>query len=268
MPWTDVTEPEPGEVPPEPVPAPQPTPEPEPEPVPDPNLPTVLDIAFWNVASPRWFTPWSSRGTKIGKELSDLACSIVCTAETHFAYQTADILKALGPQYVHVSSPIGNDIFFDGGKYRQHRPYAEYSLGAQNRYAGVLHLTRIDTGRKLTVVNTHFPNGSVPLRATAAKNLVKLLADVDDAIILTGDFNNQSYIFGTPHYYIRKAGYVFMRKAAAIVNADVPEFPAKKKWLSDIATDPTEAKITGGELVVTSSTLSDHRPIKARVEIA
>lgn len=232
---------------------------------------TVFDHAHWNVASPKpgWFpVPWSQRGTKIGQQLADLACSVVTVNECHFSYQSADISQALGSNFQHVSSPIGNDLFFDQNKYDQTRAYAEYSLGAQNRYAGVLHLVREQTGQHLTIVNTHLPYNSTALRSVAARNLVKLLASTDGPVILAGDFNNQSFVSGTPHYYLRRAGYKFLREQCAVTNGSQPEYPGKGQWLSDIATGANgPARLTSGVLTLTSSKLSDHRPLKARVEI-
>lgn len=253
----------------EPTPIPEPTPQSTPAPVPTPG-PTAFDQAHWNVASskPGWFpVPWGKRANEIGKVLSDLACSIVTVNETHFSYQTADILKALGPQFVHVSSPIGNDIFFDGTKYKQTRPYVEYDLKAQNRRAGVLHLTRIATGQPLTIVNTHFPYDSAALRTVAGKNLVKLLRNVDDPIILAGDLNNQAFTVNTPHALLRNAGFKFLREQAKVINGTKPEYPAQNRWLSDVATEVKDARLVGGVLTLTPSSLSDHRPIKARVQI-
>jgi hypothetical protein len=247
---------------------------PEPVPTPPPTTVTLLDHAHWNVASVKagWFpVPWSERGDKIGQQLAALSSSIVTCNETHTTEQTATIHKHLGDHYRHVSSPIGNDIFFDDTKYDQTRAYVEYSLKAQARYAGVLHLTRLDSGHPLTVVNTHFPYASASLRSTAARNLVALLADVDGPIILSGDFNNQSFSSGTPHYHLRRAGYDFLREQGPVVNGNLPEYPKKGQWLSDIATIPTRpglrAKLLSGSLTLTSPKLSDHRPIKSRTEI-
>lgn len=241
-----------------------------PAPTPTPTV-TVFDHAHWNVASPKpgWFPySWDSRKDAIGEQLKALSCSIVTTNETHYTYQTADILRHLGDHYRHVSSPIGNDLFFDDTKYDQTRAYKEYSLNAQVRFAGVLHLVRTQTGQPLTIVNTHFPYASASLRATAARNLVALLKTVDGPIILAGDFNNESFATGTPHYYLRRAGYDFMREQATITNGSKPEYPKKNQWLSDIATRQAgPAEITGGILTLTSPKLSDHRPLKARIEI-
>lgn len=239
-------------------------------PTPAPTV-TRFDVGLWNVASPKpgWFpVPWDKRKEAIGAQLKALDCSIYATCETHFSYQTADILRHLGDHFQHVSSPIGNDLFFDQTKYEQTRAFAEYSLGAQDRYAGVLHLTREATGKPFTVVHTHFPYASASLRTTAAKRLVQLLDNVEDDIVLTGDFNNQAFSSGTPHKLLRDAGYEFMREQATVTNGNLPEYPAKGQWLSDIATDSPVAKITSGVLTLTPSTLSDHRPLKARIQIA
>lgn len=240
--------------------------------VPPPVVSTVFDAAHWNVASakPGWFgVPWKDRQTQIGATLKNLDCSIITTNETHYTQQTNDILKALGPAYSHVSSPVGNDMFFqDVWKLDPGYTYAEYSLGAQGRKAGVLHLIRKATGMKLTVVNTHLPYGDAGLRRVATNNLVELLEDVDGPILLPGDFNNESFSTGTPHGILRKAGYEFMREQATITNRGEDEFPKKGQWLCDIATDKDRRngniKITGGALLLTSSRLSDHRPLKVR----
>lgn len=255
----------------EPTPIPEPVPDPVP-PVVTPPVPalTIWDNAHWNVASskPGWFPiPWSKRGDTIGEVLAGLATSIVTVNETHFSYQTADILKHLGARYTHVSSPIGNDIFFDHTKWRQTRPYVEYDLRAQVRRAGVLHLTRIETGQPLTVVNTHFPYASPSLRTVAARNLVKLLKQVDAPIYLTGDFNNQSFADGTPHDLLRDAGYKFLRQQAKVVNGSKPEYPGKDQWLSDMATKTADIDLLSGVLTLTAPSLSDHRPIRARAQI-
>lgn len=240
-----------------------------PVPAPKPNV-TVFDTLFWNVAKPEWYAkyPWSQRKEKIAAVMRSLSCSIICCAETYHSYQTADILRGIGSQYQHASSPHALDIFFDSTKWKMTRALTEYSLKAQSRYAAVLHLERRETGVKVAVVNTHLPYGSPSLRATAATNLVKLLADVDDVIVLTGDFNNEAFTAGQPHSKLRAAGYKFMREQTSVANASAPEYPSKNQWLSDIATRrPGLAHITAGEHRITPVNLSDHHPLKARVTV-
>lgn len=241
--------------------------------VPPPLVSTVWDHTHWNVASakPGWFSvPWKDRQAAIGATLKNVDSSIITLNETHYSVQTSDILRALGPNYFHVSSPIGNDYMIQNvWKLDPAYTYAEYSLGAQARKAGVLHLIRKATGFKLTVVNTHFPAGDATARRIAANNLVELLEDVDGPIALAGDWNNEAFSSTTPHGILRKAGYEFMREQAAITNGSQEEFPKKGQWLCDIATDKDRKngaiKITGGALLLTSSTMSDHRPLKTRM---
>jgi endonuclease/exonuclease/phosphatase family metal-dependent hydrolase len=245
-------------------------------PVPTPVTETVFDHGHMNVASrkPGWFpVPWEDRQAAIGAALKNADCSIITVNETHYKQQTADILAGLGPSWVHQSSPIGNDIFYKASAWQFNHgyQYKEYSLGAQDRFAGVLHLIRVSTGQRLAVVNTHLPYGSASLRTTAARNLAELLADVDDPIVLSGDFKNEAFAAGTPHQVMRKAGYEWMREQAPITNGSSAEFPKKGQWLCDIATDRDRkngaARITGGALMLTGPKLSDHRLLKVRVHV-
>lgn len=241
--------------------------------MPPPLKETVWDHGHFNVASakPGWFdVPWKDRQAAIGATLKNMDCSILTLNETHYSQQTSDILKALGPSYFHVPSPVGNDIMVQNvWKMDPDYQYKEYGLGAQARKAGVLHLIRKQTGFKLTVVNTHLPNGDAGLRRIAANNLVELLQDVDGPIALPGDFNNAAFTSSTPHGILRKAGYEFMREQASITNGSQHEYPKKRQWLCDIATDKDRKngsiRITGGALLLTSPKLSDHRPLKTRM---
>jgi hypothetical protein len=242
--------------------------------VPPPIKPTVWDHGHFNVASakPGWFSvPWADR--QIGATLKNMDCSVITLNETHYTKQTADILAALGSDYFHVSSPIGNDFMIQNyWKMDPGYTYEEYPLGAQSRKAGVLHLIRKATGFKLTVINTHFPYGDAGARRIAANNLVELIEDVDGPIALAGDWNNEAFSSGTPHQILRTAGYEFMREQAPITNGSQPEFPKQGKWLCDIASDEDRKNgkivITGGALLLTSSKISDHRPLKARMQAA
>jgi endonuclease/exonuclease/phosphatase family metal-dependent hydrolase len=242
--------------------------------VPPPLVSTVWDHTHWNVASmkPGWFSvPWTDRQAQIGATLKNADSSVITLNETHYKQQTADILTALGSSYWHQSSPVGNDMMIQNVWDKDpNYTYKEYPLGAQNRYTGVLHLVRKATGFKLTVVNTHFPYGDAGARRVAANNLVDLLQDVDGPIALAGDWNNEAFASGTPHQILRNAGYEWMREQAAITNGSQPEFPKQGKWLCDIATDKDRRngaiRITSGAVLLTSSRLSDHRPLKTRMQ--
>lgn len=245
-------------------------------PQPSPVVSTIFDHGHFNVASskPGWFpVPWAERQAAIGAALKNMDASVITVNETHYSQQTDDILEALGPDFTHQSSPIGNDIFYNHTLWKENPAYEyhEYSLGAQNRYAGVLHLIRRQTKQQVAVVNTHLPYGSAALRTTAARNLVRLLRDVDDPIVLAGDLNNEAFSSGTPHQILRQAGYEFMREQARIVNGSSAEFPKKSQWLSDTATDRDRkngaARIIEGTLYLTSPKISDHRPIRSRIHV-
>lgn len=243
-------------------------------PVPTPVKETIFDHAHWNVASskPGWFpVPWDQRKAQIGAALKNTDASIITVNETHFRYQTQDILEILGPGFVHQSSPIGNDMFYKASAWQFNHgyQYKEYDLGAQNRFLGVLHLIRVQTGQRMAIANIHLPYGSAPLRTKAAKRAMEILADVDDPVSAGGDFNNEAFAAGTPHQIFRKGGYEFMREQARVTNGSQPEFPKQGKWLCDIMTDRDRkngaARITEGALYLTSPKISDHRPIRARV---
>lgn len=245
-------------------------------PTPTPVVETVFDLAHWNVASakPGWFgVPWPERQAAIGAALKNADASIITMNETHYKNQTADILAALGPSWVHQSSPVGNDYFYKAAAWQFNHgyQYREYPLNVQNRFLGVLHLIRVQTGQRMTFANTHLPNGSAALRTKAANRVAAILADVDDPIVLSGDFNNEAFAAGTPHGILRKAGYEFMREQAPITNGSSPEFPKKGQWLCDIGTDRDRkngaARITGGALMLTGPKLSDHRLLKVRVHV-
>lgn len=243
--------------------------------VPPPVVETVFDHGHWNVASakPGWFSvPWASRQAAIGAALKNMDCSVITLNETHYSQQTADILRALGSDYFHVSSPIGNDFMIKNSwELNPAYEYAEYSLGAQSRKAGVLHIIRKQTRQKVTIVNTHFPYGDATARRICANNLVELLEDVDDPIVLAGDWNNEAFSSGTPHQILRTAGYEWLREQTTITNGSYEEFPKQGKWLCDMATDKDRkngrAWITSGALYLTSAQLSDHRPFKGRVHV-
>lgn len=229
--------------------------------------PTPLDIAVanWNVASPKYFGPWAPRRDGIAKVLTGIRPDILVTEETHFSYQTADILAALGANYAHVSSPVGTDLFYRSDLFAQTRPYVEYSMKIQGRAAGVLHLKHRNSGKDVTVVGTHAPALVPGYRTIFGRNLARLLADVDAPRIVFGDFNTR--VDGNaPRTNLRALGFRDERDQSAIVGESDQEFPGKG-WLAGIYTRPAEAQILGGRLHLTSPRLSDHRPITARVQL-
>lgn len=231
-----------------------------------PRTPTELKIVNWNVASPKYFSPWAPRKEGIGTVLRGLAPDVLVTQETHFSYMTADILAALGPNYAHVSSPVGTDMFYRHDLLAGvNPPFKEYPLNIQGRAAGVLHLQHRESGKRVAVIGSHAPALVPSYRTVFGGRFARLIADVDDARIICADWNTAKDS-RSPRKEIRALGFRSERDQVAIANEGSDEFPGKG-WLSGIYTKPSEARITGGQLHITSPRLSDHRPISVRVQI-
>lgn len=225
----------------------------------------TITVANFNVGSPKWFGPWDSRKEGIKAVVKALSPDVLVCQETHFSYMTADILAALGPDYAHVSSPVGTDLFYRKDKFSQTQPYVEYSMKVQGRVAGVLHLKDRATRKDFTIIGTHAPAKVPSYRTIFERNLCKLVPQVTGARVVVGDLNTTKYS-NAPRKGLGSLGFSSERQQAAIANEGSPEFPGKG-WLSGIYTKPSEAKITGGQLHLTSPRLSDHRPFVARIEI-
>ena len=130
-------------------------------------------------------------------------------------------------------------------------------------------LTRLQTKQHVAFVVTHGPVTYPSLKTQFGKWLVKLLGQIDGPIVLMGDFN-RSVHNASPRKEIEAAGFVDMRKQAAIANEGSDEFPSKGWSLSDIYTVPTgkdDADVVGGQIDLTAAKLSDHRRIEATVSI-
>jgi hypothetical protein len=229
-----------------------------------PPQPLTMTVGFWNVGSPKWFGPWAPRKQGICDVLTGLRPDVLVTAETHFTYMTTDILAALGVDYAHVSSPVGTDQFYRRDLFAQTAEYVEYPMKIQGRAAGVLHLQHRDSGKRVAVIGSHAPALIPSYKTIFGRNLARLVAQVDDARIVAGDWNRTSN--KAPRSSLEGLGFRAERSQVNLVNESADEFPGKG-WLSGIYTKPSEARIVGGQLHLTSPRLSDHRPFVTRIQI-
>lgn len=228
----------------------------------------VFDVSFWAQAAARWFgVPWADRAKGIAAEIkgneAGSEASVHAFTEVYGEDQAATISGAL-PGFTRVPGRAGLELFFDASKWNLLRPAKSYASGIQGRWALVVHLTRATTGQHVAFVVTHGPVTYSSLKAQFGAWLARLLYDVDGPIVLCGDFNRNSK---SPRTEVERLGYRTMRAQASIANESAHEFPSKKWNLSDIYTIPAEARITGGEIDLTSPKLSDHRRIEARVVV-
>lgn len=226
---------------------------------------TVFDVSFWNVASPRWYTAWRPRADGIGAQIRGEA-SVYGFAEVYTEAQAGDLQDALGAYFVRVPGRAGLEFFYDLQKWSLQRTVYKggYFSRIQGRYALVVHLTRKETGQHVAFVLTHGPVQSDSLKRAFGKWHAALVGDVEGPVVALGDYNRNT---DSPRKELEALGYRDMREQAAIANESADEFPSEGWNLSDIYTIPARARITGGEIDLTSSTLSDHRRIEARVVI-
>lgn len=236
-------------------------------PAPAPTVAPVVSVMNFNVGSPKYFGPWEPRREAFAMLFSAWKPDVLVCQETHYTYMTTDILNWLGREdYIHHSSPVGNDIFRKDATTDLGSPaFKEYPIGPQGRAVGVLHL-KAAGGRPFTILAGHAPALVPYYRTLYAQRAVRLYNDVDGPRIFSLDCNNESKS-ASPHKEFQAAGLVGIKDQCAVVNESQPEFPSKDKWLADILTKPREARILSGQLILTSSRLSDHRPIWSRIEI-
>lgn len=241
--------------------------EPAPEPVPSKvTKPTTFDVLQWNVASPRWFTPWRPRAKGIQGEIRGDA-SVNCFQEVYSEEQAATLQEGLGGHFVRVAGRAGLELFYDGTKWDMPRPSQSYASGIQGRYAQVVHLRRLATGQHVAVVNTHAPALYPALRTSFGKWLGRLLGQVDGPIVLCGDFNTSKYDL-SPRREIKAAGFRSMHEQIEVTHEGSPEFTPKGSTLAGIYTRPGEGvRFASGEVHLTAGNLSDHRELTGRVVV-
>lgn len=237
---------------------------------PSPGAVTTFDVCNWNVASPRWFTPWAPRAAGISAEIAGEA-SVYGFQEVYDETQAATIGSALGSDFSRVAGRAGLEFWFDKTKWMVERPIHEggYASGVQGRYALVVHLRRRSTGQHVAFVVFHGPVTYDSYKTAYGQWLARLLSQIDGPILLMGDAN-RSVEDKSPRKEIRALGFRDMRDQAAIVNESAKEFPSRNWSLCDVWTDLNDVyddRIVGGEIDLTSAKLSDHRRIECQVRI-
>lgn len=238
-------------------------------PAPDPGTVTVFDVCNWNVASPRWYTPWAPRAAGINDQIRGEA-SVYGFQEVYAEEQAATLKTGLGSKFTRVPGRAGLELFYDSTKWQMERPAKSYPSGVQDRWALVAHLTRKATGQHVAFVTFHAPAATTDSVKTAyGQWLARLLGQIDGPVLLMGDAN-RSVEDKSPRKEIRAAGFRGMRDQAAITNESASEFPSKNWNLCDIWTDLNDSyddKIVGGEIDLTAARLSDHRRIESTVSV-
>jgi hypothetical protein len=232
-----------------------------------PPKPLSVPIVVWNIARPRWYTPWKNRRAEVQRELrEDAAAKVYCFQELFEESVIADVAKAL-PHCRRVAGRWGLETFFDKDELKLLNVLNRYS-GVANRWIQELEFEDIATGIRFTVLNVHAPikaEGSTA-KARWGRWLVGIERKTRYKTIIVGDFNASSDSY-SPKKEIRAAGYVGYKEQAVITNESTREFIPKKQDLCDIRTRP--GRISGGEVDVTTNTLeSDHRKIRATAVIA
>lgn len=231
---------------------------------------TVFDVSLWPQAAPRWFgVAWAPRAKGIAAEVNGdemgSEASVHGFTEVYSEEQAKTFVDAL-PGFARVSGRAGLELFYDASKWRLERAVHEggYFSRIQGRYALVVHLERIDTGQHVAFVLTHGPVQSNTLKAAFGRWHARLIGQIDGPVVAFGDYNRNSK---SPRTELEALGFRDMRWQAAIANESAHEFPSEGWDLADIYTIPSKARITGGEIDLTSARLSDHRRIEARVVI-
>lgn len=234
----------------------------------------------YNVASPKWFPKnaytdagrqanWDIRKDGICKVIADINPDFLFLQETHFSYMTADILAALGSDFNHMSSPVGNDVMYRDSMFDKSpdlsRPvFKEYPIGPQGRALNVLHLAN-KGGREIAFMNGHAPAMYPTYRTTYGNRMTPIISDVEGVWVASGDWNTR-YNDNAPRKQLRSIGLRCERDQMDFYGEQDQEFPGKG-WLCGTYTKPSEAKIVGGRLHITSASLSDHRPFTTRILI-
>ena len=234
---------------------------------PVPNKPTVFDLCVWNLAAEHWYTPWQGRAAEIkrelrGKDNTDEA-SIFLFEEVYTTKQIATIKEAL-PGFAQLSGPAGLECFYDARKYEK-ISYTTRASGIQGRFAQIIVLRRLDTGKIITIVHTHAPVQDKALKAAFGVWLAKLAKEVK-ADVVAGDFNRSRDDL-SPRKELVALGYRNFKAQASVFNESLKEFIPNDQDLATIYTLANEGtKVVGGEVDASTNSLeSDHRRIEATI---
>lgn len=238
---------------------------------PSPGTVTTFDICEWNIARPRWYTPWAGRAAEIARELKDEA-SVYCFQELFENEQIATVKAAL-PKCQQFTGPAGLEFFFDASPDRWLKTYSKnHYSGIANRWAQEVTLRRIQTGQLVTFFNVHAPinaEGSTA-KAQYGQWLAGKVKAVTNPVVVAGDFNTSTDA-NSPKKELRALGYIGFKEQVAVVNEGTKEFIPKGQDLADIRTHPSgtnDADVASGLVDLSTNTVeSDHRRIEAQVRV-
>jgi hypothetical protein len=227
--------------------------------------PLSIPVCVWNIARPRWYTPWKDRAAEVQREIKGEA-KVYMFQELFDSAPIATVAAVL-PNCTRVPGRAGLEFFFDKSVFRLLNHWDHYS-GIANRWAQEIELEDIATGIRISFLNCHAPIKAEGSSAKAAYGrwVVRLEAKTQYKTVIAGDFNapDDSY---SPKKEIRAAGYIGFKEQASITNESTREFIPKRQDLCDIRT--RKGRISGGEVDVSTNSLeSDHRRIEATVVIA
>lgn len=227
--------------------------------------PLAIPVCVWNIARPRWYTPWSGRAAEIQREIRNEA-KVYCFQELFEEGPIATVAAAL-PGFGRVAGRAGLEFFYDKTQFLLLNSWNHYS-GIANRWLQEIELEDRATGIRVTFLNCHAPIKAEGETAKARYGAFvrRIEADTKYKTVIAGDLNAASDSY-SPKKEIRAAGYISYKEQAAITNEGTKEFIPTGKDYCDIRTRP--GRISGGEVDVSTNSLeSDHRRIEATVVIA
>lgn len=230
-----------------------------------PAKPLVIPVCVWNIARPRWYTPWRNRVAEVQREIRDEA-KVYLFQELFDAEPIATVASAL-PNCTRVPGRAGLEFFFDTATFKLLNAWDRYS-GIANRWAQEVELEDRATGIRVTFLNCHAPIKAEGETAKARYGvwLEGIEAKTKYKTVIAGDFNAPSDSY-PPKSNLRRIGYIGFKEQAAITNEGTKEFMLKSQDLCDIRTRP--GRISGGEVDVSTNEFeSDHRRIEATVVLA
>lgn len=242
----------------------------------DAPMSTVFDASHWSQAHYPWFSiPWWKRIAGIGKELRGTEAGTEASVHTFtelYSEETANSvlaeLRKNGDDFRRAlpAGRVGMELMYDASKWEL-ASAKNYPSGIQNRYLYVVYLRRKSTGKTVVFIVGHAPIRSDYDKQRWGRWAAGIVASITDAPrFIAWDFNRNPN-GESPRKEIEALGFRSMRSQAAIANESADEFPSRGWSLADIYTIPSEARITGGQIDLTSASLSDHRRLEARIVI-
>lgn len=226
--------------------------------------PLVIPVCVWNIARPRWYTPWSGRAAEIQREIRNEA-KVYMFQELYEAGPIATVAAAL-PNCQRVPGRHGKEFFFDKDQFKLLNVW-------DHPFSASRSIQEVELEDRATGICTSWLNVHAPIKAegsTAKAQYGRLLVRVESRTkyktIIAGDFNTSTDA-NSPKKEIRAVGYIGFKEQAVVTNENVREFIPKKQDLCDIRA--RNGRITGGEVdISTDSKESDHRRLEATLVIA